>query len=159
MMAVDMEHDTDLEFDLKIMALTVWAESRGESHLGQRAVAWVIRNRFEHPGWWSRTEGFPYGSIAAVCRCPWQFSCWNSNDPNRARLDDPETRERADYLAIRALCKNVLVEPQSADPSRRADHYCTKEASRKTKWALTRTPCAEIGNHRFYRIGLNGERQ
>lgn len=39
MMAADMSRDTDLEFDLKIMALTVWAEARGEPELGQRAVA------------------------------------------------------------------------------------------------------------------------
>ena len=38
--------------DLDIMALTVWAEARGEPVDGQRAVAWVLRNRAAKPGWW-----------------------------------------------------------------------------------------------------------
>ncbi|MBK8184730.1 MAG: hypothetical protein IPK63_18385 [Candidatus Competibacteraceae bacterium] len=39
------------------MALTVWAEALwGELRMGQRAVAWVIRNRYENPGWWSRNR-------------------------------------------------------------------------------------------------------
>ena len=156
MMAVDMEHDTDLEFDLKIMALTVWAEARGEPVDGQRAVAWVLRNRAAKPGWWSRTEGFPYGSIAAVCRCPWQFSCWNANDPNRTRLDDPATQQRADYLAIRALCFDVLSAPPLEDPTTGADHYCTQAVVYKTRWARNLKPVAMIGNHWFYRIGLQG---
>lgn len=156
MMAADMERDTDLETDLNIMALTVWAEARGESHLGQRAVAWVIRNRFESPGWWSKAKGIPANSIAAVCRCPWQFSCWNANDPNRTRLDDPATQQRADYLAIRALCFDVLSAPPLEDPTTGADHYCTQAVVYKTRWARNLKPVAMIGNHWFYRIGLQG---
>lgn len=45
------------DLDLDTMALTVWAEARGEAIIGQRAVAWVIRNRWEQPGWWSRQRG------------------------------------------------------------------------------------------------------
>lgn len=147
----------DLEFDLNTMALTVWAEARGEPKVGQRAVAWVIRNRFEHPGWWSKAKGIPANSIAAVCRCPLQFSCWNANDPNRARLDDPATQRRADYQAIRALCFDVLSAPPLEDPTAGADHYCTKAVAPRTKWAQRRTPVAAIGNHLFYRIGLQGK--
>ncbi len=157
MMAVDMEHDTDLEFDLKIMALTVWAEARGEPKVGQRAVAWVIRNRFEHPGWWSRAMGVLANTIAAVCLCPFQFSCWNDNDPNRQRLEDQATKRRGDFLDIRALCFEVLHEPPMNDPTAGADHYCTKAVAPRTKWAQRRTPVATIGNHLFYRIGLQGE--
>jgi len=35
------------EFDLDQVALTVWAEARGESVEGQKAVIHVIRNRYE----------------------------------------------------------------------------------------------------------------
>ncbi len=157
MMAAEMAQDADLEFDLKIMALTVWAEARGEPKIGQRAVAWVIRNRFETPGWWSRASGVPYNTIAAVCLCPWQFSCWNATDPNRRRLDNPVTLQRADYQAIRALCFDVLSEPPGDDPTSGADHYCTQAVVYKTKWARTRKPVATIGNHCFYRIGLQGK--
>jgi len=147
----------DMEFDLKVMALTVWAEARSESKVGQRAVAWVIRNRFDNPGWWSKARGVPNHTIAAVCLCPWQFSCWNESDPNRKRLDDPATQRRADYLAIRKLCHFVLVDSPVNDPTAGADHYCTQAVVYKTKWARTRTPVATIGAHCFYRIGLQGK--
>ncbi len=143
--------------DLETMALTVWAEARGESPNGQRAVAWVIRNRLNNPGWWSRQrgDGIPDDTLAAVCRDPWQFSCWNPIDPNRARLDNPKTRERPDYLAILKLCIAVMDSQRSEDPTKGADHYCTSAVVRHTRWARGRTPVAVIGHHHFYRIGLN----
>src|SRR5262245_20911607 len=65
--------------DLDVMARPVWGEARGEPLDGKTAVAWVIKNRADHPGWWGH-------GIAGVCRQPWQFSCWNPDDPNRAKL-------------------------------------------------------------------------
>lgn len=143
--------------DLDIMALTVWAEARGESKEGQKAVAWVIRNRYENPGWWSRQrgDGIQDDTIAAVCLDPYQFSCWNPSDPNRFRLDSPKTRERPDYLAIRDLCREVLESTShDEDPTEGSDHYCTTAIARYTRWARGRKPVVVIGNHQFYRIGL-----
>lgn len=39
------------------------------------AVGAVIRERVLRPGWWGR-------DWETVCRKPWQFSCWNPDDPN-----------------------------------------------------------------------------
>lgn len=145
------------EADLTTMALTVWAEARGEMPGGQRAVAWVIRNRFENPGWWSRNagDGIPDDTIAAVCRDPFQFSCWNPADPNRFRLDNPNTQKRPDYLAIRQICEDVLNSTTADDdPTSGSDHYCTIAVARNTRWARGRKPAVVIGNHQFYRIGL-----
>lgn len=146
------------ESDLTTMALTVWAEARGESEEGQRAVAWVIRNRFDNPGWWSRQrgDGIPDDTIAAVCRDPWQFSCWNPSDPNRWRLDQSATQERDDYQRIKQLCIQVLAESYEDDPTRDSDHYCTKAVAPHTRWAQGRKPVAVIGNHQFYVLGLDG---
>ncbi len=140
--------------DLGIMALTVWAESRGEGVKGQAAVAWVIRNRWEHPRWWSRNrDGIPDDTIAAVCLDPWQFSCWNPNDPNRARLVNPKTLQDGSVQAIRGICEQVL-RSEILDPADRSDHYCTTKIARYTSWARGRKPVAVIGNHSFYRIEL-----
>lgn len=174
------------EFDLEIMALTVWAEARGEGNEGMAAVAWVIRHRWENPGWWSRNRGEAgegmsavawairqrfehqgvlgrkYGekveddTIAAVCLDPFQFSCWNPSDPNRPRLLNPATRERSDYLLCRKICDQVLSSPSADDPVKGADHYCTKAVAKYTRWARGRTPVKVIGNHQFYHIGLSG---
>ena len=44
-------------------------------------------NRVQIGGWFGKT-------IAEVCQKPWQFSCWNKNDPNfnviqNVSKDDP----------------------------------------------------------------------
>jgi len=66
------------ENDRDILARTLWGEARGESLAGQIAVAWTIRNRVNDgnaKSWWG--EGY-----TGVCQKPYQFSCWNSTDPN-----------------------------------------------------------------------------
>lgn len=147
------------EDDLDTMALTVWAEARGEGPDGMAAVAWVIRHRFENPGWWSRQrgDGIPDDTIAAVCLDAYQFSCWNPSDPQRARLLNPATKERSDYKLCRKICLDVLQSPIEDDLVKGADHYCTKAVAKYTRWARGRTPVKVLGNHQFYRIGLSGE--
>ena len=146
------------ETDLITLALTIWAEARGEGRDGQRAVAWVIRNRYQQPGWWSRQRGDDIAddTITAVCRDPYQFSCWHPSDPQYPRLFLPATRERLDYLLARKVGEEVLAAPPEADFTQGADHYCTKNVARYTRWARGRKPILTLGNHQFYRIGLGG---
>jgi N-acetylmuramoyl-L-alanine amidase len=140
--------------DLDVMAKTVWAEARGEDTVGQQAVAWVIRNRYEHPRWWSRhRDAITDDTIAAVCRDPWQFSCWNPNDPNRSRLDNPKLLEDSAFKAIRQICEMVL-RGELPDPTGKSDHYCTTKVARYTNWARGRKPVKVIGNHSFYRLEI-----
>ena len=71
--------------DVDALARTVFGEARGECLSGQEAVASVILNRVAFSGrrggyWWGNT-------VYEVCHKPWQFSCWNQNDPNRRLLE------------------------------------------------------------------------
>lgn len=75
------------------VARTLWGEARGTGLLDMLGVAAVIRERVLRPGWWSR----PNDDWISVCRSPWQFSCWNSNDPNRSKLYRAEELERAAF--------------------------------------------------------------
>lgn len=136
--------------DVDTLARTLWAEARGEGAAGMEAVAAVILNRLGRPGWWSRNpgDGIADDTIAAVCRDPWQFSCWNAADPNRAKLlavgpGDPAFAVAWD-IAERA-CGGRL-----ADPTGGADHYHV--AGLTPHWAAGRRPCAIIGRHVFYRL-------
>lgn len=142
------------DHDLRIMALTVFGEARGESAHGQYAVAWVIRNRFENPGWWSRqpNDGIPDDTLAAVCRDPYQFSCWNPENPNRRLLELPKTLERSDFLAILKICTDVIAASSSEDMTHGADHYCRGDIVQQTRWARNRKPTAVIGSHHFFKI-------
>ncbi len=56
------------------LSMTVWGEARGESLLGQHAVASVIANRIDDPR-------FP-NTACGVVHQPKQFSMWNAGDPN-----------------------------------------------------------------------------
>lgn len=132
--------------DLDIMARTIYGEARGESQIGRIAVGWVIRNRAEMdlgndglPDWWG--EG-----IKGVCQRPWQFSCWNQNDPNRAKLLTV-THKDAAFKACLTAARDVLL-GSMADPTGGATHYHT--ASVAPPWAkgLKHTT---VGRHRFYK--------
>lgn len=160
---------TDQEID--VMARTLWGEARGESHTGIVAVAWVILNRARadigadgKPDWWG--EG-----IIGVCCKPWQFSCWNENDPNRAKmiaLKEGDTLfERLRFVAgqtARLAFEGAPREGEGslqkrewartfADPTDGAVAYLTAKllATAPPKWAQGRTPCCTIGSHVFFK--------
>jgi spore germination cell wall hydrolase CwlJ-like protein len=65
----------DVPFDTQgVLARTLWAEARSQGGEGMHAVANVILNRAAQPDWWGK-------DIRSVCLAPYQFSCWNENDP------------------------------------------------------------------------------
>ncbi len=59
------------------MALTMYLEARSEGYDGLIAVGSVILNRAKQRGL----------SIKQVCLQPFQFSCFNENDPQRAQAE------------------------------------------------------------------------
>lgn len=139
--------------DVLAMARTLFGECRGESLNGQIAVAWVIRNRAEHPGWWSRNrDGIPDDTIEAVCLEPHQFSCWWDAQALKVR-----TVTVAKLKLFILLAQDILAD-RIPDPTDGADHYHTilrPEYAKvwPPKWAQGRTG-KTIGSHVFYRIGL-----
>lgn len=130
--------------DIDVMALTVWAEARGEGPEGQAAVAWIIRNRTDDPGrdWWG-------DSIKEVCLKKWQFSCWNEGDPNREQMLRLSPSD-ALLLTIKGICQGVL-NGQILDPTSGCTHYCRPEV--RPAWKAGRQPKVSIDHHEFYAIG------
>ena len=152
--------------DLHAMALTLWAEARGEGVNGMAEVAGVIIVRFNNPGWWTRDRGddIPDDTIEAACRDPWQFSCWNKNDPNLPKMlamgiNHPELvnakRVAQDVLAGHRV-PHSLVEG--------CDHYHALGWSpdwlnirdKDKNIVGRRVPVFIEGRHAFYKIGLHG---
>lgn len=139
--------------DVVTLARTLWGEARGEPLEGQVAVAWVIRNRASRSQFAGKLVGRE-GAAAAVCLAPWQFSCWNESDPNRAKLlvlrEDQCRREIG-------VASNVL-DGLVPDPTNGADHYHTidppawAEAWPPT-WAPSMRETARFGGHVFYDSG------
>ncbi len=135
------------------VAKTIWAEARGEGPQGMQAVANVIVNRTKNPGWWSRhADEIPDDTFAAVCRDPFQFSCWNADDPNRA-LIDRVTVEDPQYRVALSIASDAVA-GTLGDLTNGCDHYHT--VSTLPRWAARRSPDFALGRHLFYRIGRKG---
>lgn len=135
------------ERDLDILARTIYGEARGELSYPDggikslEAIGWVVKNRTKY------MQFSPY--IHKVCMQPWQFSCWNLEDPNRkillaASFDDAVFRQC--FLAA----TKVLFD-QSIDCTNGANHYhCINIAP--PYWAKGHEPTATIGRHVFYKL-------
>lgn len=130
---------TDRAFTLDVLARTLWGEARGEGRAGMQAVACVIVNRAQDPGWWGR-------SVAEVCLKPWQFSCWLDSDPNRAKLLAVTAVDKSFALGLQLA--QAAMAGKLADYTFGATHYHAVEIA--PGWALGHTPCAVIGRHAFY---------
>ena len=129
-----------------VLARTLWGEARGEPVRGIEAVAAVVVNRVRAarapggPRWWGV-------DIVSVCSAPFQFSCWNKNDPNRAKL---QAVTEAD--PVFAICRRIAARAVSGalpDPTGGATHYHARDIL--PRWAEGKPACAEIGRHLFYR--------
>ena len=131
---------------IDILARTLWGEARGENLPGIEAVANVIINRVKvsqyHKGFWWGND------IIGVCQKPYQFSCWNKNDPNYFKLQTITGDDRAF-----AMCQRIARRAANgvlADNTLGATHYHNDTVS--PDWAKGETPTVQIGNHTFYRI-------
>ena len=122
-----------------VLARTLWGEARGESVRGIEAVAAVVMNRVTKGGWWGN-------SVETVCRKKWQFSCWNADDPNRAKLERVTEADRVFRVCLRVARR--AVGGGLDDPTRGATHYHVRGLM--PDWAKGRDPSAEIGSHLFY---------
>ncbi|MET4697692.1 N-acetylmuramoyl-L-alanine amidase [Constrictibacter sp. MBR-5] len=131
------EQNTNDPVDL--LARTIWGEARGEPVRGMEAVAAVVMNRVARPGWWGRT-------VASVCTKAYQFSCWNEDDPNRAKL--LAVTDADPIFAIARRIARRAVAGTLDDPTGGATHYHSVDVH--PRWATGKTPHARIGRHLFY---------
>lgn len=136
------------EITVDVLARTLWGEARGEGDKGMEAVACVILNRVkvtQERGkfWWGE-------NIIQVCQKPYQFSCWNRADANFRKLQAVD--ERDIYYATALRIARRAVAQVLGDITNGATHY--HEQSIMPYWAKGESPCAKIGRHVFYRIGV-----
>lgn len=138
----------------EIFALTLYGEARGEPIDGIIAVANVIMNRLnDNPA--------KYKNVRNVCLEPKQFSCWNDDDPNKAKLlaiaDQFVRNDISDkslkqcwYIAKGVMTKNLL------DNTKSAKNYMTESlfnGPNKPNWAKNpKTTPTQIGNHVFFNV-------
>ncbi|MGD1880007.1 MAG: cell wall hydrolase [Kiloniellaceae bacterium] len=125
--------------EVDIVARTIWAEARGDGARGMQAVANVIMNRANHPGWWGTDP-------ISVCMKPYQFSAWNSNDVNSGKAARVTVEDAAFRVALELAGKAVA--GTLPDITGSATHYHNHTVS--PGWAASLRKTAEIGGHVFY---------
>lgn len=134
------------EKDRDILARTLWGEARGESLIGQIAVAWAIRNRVNdgtERSWWG--EGY-----AGVCQAKYQFSCWNKSDPNFPYLNGAK-QIPARELAQARLGADQVIDGKAPDPTGGATHYYAVSMKTPPAWAAKAKQTFKLGGHIFFK--------
>jgi spore germination cell wall hydrolase CwlJ-like protein len=133
--------------DLETLAKTIYGEARGEFYrfgpASLIAVANVAVNRKE--------KGFSE-SVHDVCLAPYQFSCWNRNDPNRPLIVAMKYGACPIFDKCWETAENVL-SGKWPDLTDGCDHY--HERSLKPYWATYRKPKRIFGRHFFYVLSRN----
>ena len=147
-MQKEYEHLSDDE----LMALTIWAESRGEPLAGKVAVGTVILNRVSHRSWDGRT-------IREVCLKPRQFSCFNDNDPQRDKIIeivndfqaalDKDIALKDCHIIAQGLIKGVIRKDEDLVKAK-CCQYLTTAAKEHCNWWKKMRFVKRIGEHWFY---------
>lgn len=134
------------------LAATLWGEARSEPVQGIIAIANVIRNRAQKPGWWGK-------DISSVCLAKDQFSCWTpkGGEGNYKRLlalmelfatgtpiEEPSARE---CIGI----AHLLIGNYLRDNVKGATHYHVATLTPRPAWVKGHPPIVQIARHVFYR--------
>ena len=133
-----------------VWALTVWREASNQSYDAKASVAFVIKNRADHPRWWG-------GNIVEVCTKPEQFTSMNSktNDPNLRRWPDEGDLSFLECMDIVDGAAGGLIIPILSG----ADHYY--DESIPAPWWAKKHPdrlLGKVGAFFFYSLELGTEK-
>lgn len=133
-----------------LLTLCIYGEARNQGVEGMLAVGAVVRNRVARGGWYGKT-------FREVILKPYQFSCFNENDPNRAILSAMSDRFMSELMVNQALkeCHWVaqgILDGKLGSNVKGATHY--HAVSIKTpSWAMNKEKMVYIGqirDHAFY---------
>jgi cell wall hydrolase len=126
--------------DDTLAIITIWQEARGEPDEGKLGVAETIWNRMQQ-------RYSSDGTVAGTVLRAWQFSGFNTDDPNRIpsfKLDD------SDPLA--QSCRNAweLAKAGSRTVNGAVLYFNPMAVSRFPDWVGKSKKVAQVGRHSFY---------
>ena len=130
-------------YEVVLLGLCVWRESRNQPMIAQQGVAWTIKNRADHPGWWGH-------SIVSVVLHPWQYSSFNAADPNATKLPTEDDPAWAQCLGV----AQDVWQGITADPTSGCENYFDASLdSHPPTWATdgSYSKIIDLGELRFWR--------
>lgn len=126
--------------DFALAIITIWQEARGEPQAGRQAVGEVVRHRMAKKN----------KTVAEIVLAPYQFSGYNTKDPNRVPSflltdDDP----------IVKLCAQAWLDSASSNMTEGATLYLSPSTLIELNlpypdWAKKARRTVEIGRHEFF---------
>lgn len=127
--------------DADLLTRVVWAEARSESFEGQCAIVFVILNRLHRePG------RFP-DTIQGIIMQPYAFSCFNTSDPQCAKVKVVDEHDPAFIEAMHAVTS--VLTGRVSSPVGSADHYFLTSMSKPPAWRKSMTLVKRLGSHTF----------
>lgn len=136
------------QYELAIVALTLWREARGCPYEVQLAVACSIRNRVRRPSWWGKT-------YAEVCLARLQYSSMTyPKDPQLTRFPKSVTDEG--FGQCLEIARRVMRDEVDS-PVPGADSYFDDSIPPPT-WATPDKFVAKLGRISFYNMDRDVER-
>jgi spore germination cell wall hydrolase CwlJ-like protein len=125
--------------ELDCLTQAVYFEARGETPLGQAAVAQVVLNRVKHPAFPKTVCAVVFQGVASH-GCQFSFAC----DGSMRRTREAGAWDRARKIAARAMSGVVLADVGSAT------HFHTTGVS--PEWGPRMLRVSQVGLHVFYRF-------
>lgn len=127
-------YDRTSEEDFECLAKNIYFEARGESQLGQQAVAWVTLNRVHN-------DQFP----GTICEVVWQDSQFSWTHDGKS--DNPTNVES--WAQANQVAREVLASYGAAtDPTEGATYFHADYAN--PAWRHNFTRVVQIDQHIFY---------
>lgn len=128
--------------DADLLTRVVWAEARSEPFEGQCAIVFVILNRLHRePG------RFP-DTIQGIIKQPYAFSCFNTSDPQCAKVKVIDERDPAFIEAMHAVTS--VLTGRVPSPVGAADHYFLTSMTKPPAWRKSMTLVGRLGSHTFF---------
>ncbi len=90
------------------------------------------------------------GRYAGVCQAPYQFSCWNTNDPNFAFLSGMKPIPFREMARARIVADQVI-DGKVPDPTGGATHYYAIAMKKAPGWAAKAKETLRLGGHVFFK--------
>lgn len=136
--------------EIDVLARTIYGEARGE--YGRRdggmaaliAVGNVVMNRLKAKTWYGLT-------LKEICQKPFQFSCWNRQDPNRALITSSQIEQEPIFKVCREVAQQVATH-QWPDLTQGSDHYYALTLSKPPAWSQQEQPRFKLGQHVFFKL-------
>jgi len=136
------------EPDDMLLALCIYGEARGEPLLGKLAVGLVVRNRVQNR----------QSTYREIILEPYQFSCFNKDDPNYQKImriaDTPDDQRHAiPFFHDCLLVANAVIDGIE-DFTNGAEFFYAHYIP-APKWIAGMHFCGQWGHHLFWKRGSN----